>query len=86
MSQLDNNKNILRFNVHLETANMVFAEGNSPLRLLHKINSTEWMGKEAGSCMVVDIPQKQPVPLGKTALMDHVEFLVVVGYRPEGWI
>jgi hypothetical protein len=86
MSLLDGNKAILRFNIHLESASMVFAEGNSPWRLMNKINSTQWMGKEAGSSMLVDIQQKQPVPLGKTAMMDHAEFLVVVGYRPDGWI
>ncbi len=86
MSFLEGNKSVLKFTLIMESANLVFAEGNSPWRLLNKINSTRWMAKEPESCMVVDIKQKEPVPLGKTAMMDHAEFTIVVGYRPRGWI
>ena len=84
MSLLDGNKTILKFNLLSESVNILSQEGNSPWRLMNKLNSTEWMGKEAASCRVIDIQQKKAVPVGKTGMMDHAEFLVLVGYRPEG--
>ena len=86
MSLVDENKSVLKFNLIMESANLVIAEGNSPWLLLSKVNTTEWMDKEPESCMVVDIKQKEPVPKGRTAMMDHAEFTIFVGYRPEGWL
>jgi len=86
MSLLDGNKSVLRFTLIMESANLVCAEGNSPWRLLNKINSTRWMNKKPESCLVVDIKQKEPVPVGRTAMMDHAEFTIVVGYRPRALI
>jgi hypothetical protein len=86
MSLLDGNKSILKFTLIMESANPGCDEDNSPWRLFNKINSTRWMDKEPESCKVVDIKQMKPVPVGKTAMMDHAEFEIMVGYRPRGWI
>ena len=86
MGLRDENKTVLTFNLLMESANILGAEENSPWQLRNKLNSTAWMGKEPESCMVVDIKQKEAIPVGKTAMMDHVEFTIYVGYRPRGWI
>ena len=86
MSLLDGNKSVLRFNLLMESVNLVPGEGSFPWRIPSKINSTPWMDKEPESCMVVEFKQKEPVPIGKTAMMDHAEFKILVGYRPHGWI
>jgi hypothetical protein len=83
---LAGNKSVLKFNLLSESASVLSPTSNSPLRLLNLLNSKEWMGKKPGSCRVVDFKQDKPVPLGKTAMMDHAEFLLFVGYRPNGWI
>ncbi len=86
MSFSSGNKRVLKFTLIMESANLVSEEVNSPWRLLNKINSTTWMGKEPESCMIVDVKQKKSVPFGKTAMIDHAEFTILVGYRPPGWI
>ena len=86
MGLLDGNKTLLRFTLVMESVNVETVLANSPLSLLNKLNSFRWMGKDPETCMVVNFEQKEPVPLGKTAVMDHAEFLILVGYRPEGWI
>jgi hypothetical protein len=80
------NKTVLRFRLIAESLNLGSPDTMTPWGLLNKLNSTEWMGKEPGSCRVVHIQQKEPVSAGKTAMLDHAEFLVYVGYRPDGWI
>jgi hypothetical protein len=80
------NKTVLRFSLIAESINVASQKDVSPCGLLNKLNSVEWMGKEPGSCRVIHIQQKESVPVGKTAMMDHAEFLVFVGYRPHGWI
>jgi hypothetical protein len=81
-------KSVLKFSVLAESINRPDAPTDSPWRLLlgGNVNSTEWMGKEPASCKVIDVQQAAPAPRGKTALIDHAEFLVTVGYKPPGWI
>jgi hypothetical protein len=86
MGLLDGNKSVLKFNLIAEPLNPVSPKGKTPWQLMNLLNSTQWMGKEPSSCRVVDIQQKKPVPMGKTAAIDHAEFLLLVGYRPAGWI
>jgi hypothetical protein len=82
MSLIDGNKSVLKFNLLAESLNILSPKGKSPWQLMNKLNSADWMDKEPGSCRVIDIQQKQSVPVGKTAMMDHAEFLILVGYRP----
>ena len=82
------NKSLLRFRLLAEFVNPLEPEEGTPLWLMDRSlrNSSPWMGKEAGSCMVVHVEQQSSVTLGKTFMMEHAEFIVTVGFRPEGWI
>src|SRR5262249_8672440 len=69
-----------------ESVNPTSPGDSSVWRLLNKANRTAWMGREPESCVVISIDQKEAVPIGRTATIDHAEFIVLVGYRPHGWI
>lgn len=77
MSLKDENKEMFTFNLLSEPG----TGGRSPLQVLGLLNATPWNGKEAESCMVVDINQKEPVTANQTA-----EFTITIGYRPKGYI
>jgi hypothetical protein len=90
MSYRNGNKSVLRFRVHLERPNPLSENDKTPWQLL---NTVAWMGKEPKSCRVIDIKQAAAAPMSKAAssedggsLIDHAEYLVLVGYRPHGWI
>ena len=85
MRLLEGAKSILKFSLLVESTGNPIASESSPWRLINATNSGQWMGKEPGSCMVVDIFQTRPIAAGKAALTDHAEFSVQVGYRPKGW-
>lgn len=51
------------------------------METMNKLNETEWLGKEPGSCKLMDFKQKEPVPMGGT-----FEFEVYVEYKPQGCI
>ena len=86
MRLLEGNKSVLKFSLLVESSGGPIASESSPWRLIGMTNNGQWMGKEPGSCMVVDIFQTRPVAVGKAALTDHAEFSVQVGHRPKGWI
>lgn len=86
MNIMEGNKRILTFNLLGESMSMEDVHRGLTFKLLNRVNSREWFGKEPGSCRVIDVHQAEPVPVGRTATMDHVEFWIAVGYRPKGRI
>jgi hypothetical protein len=70
------NKSVLKFGLKFRPSDDLTS---SPLSLLAALNSKPWMGKEEKSCLVIDFNITRTAP-------DEVELIVLVGYRPPGWI
>ncbi len=58
MGLLDGNKSVLKFNLLAESLNILSPKAKSAWQPMNLLNSTEWMGKEPGSCRVIDVQQK----------------------------
>ncbi len=78
-------KSTLRFRLIAENFSPVKSAGGL-FSIMDRTNSTEWMGKEPRSCRIVHFEQVKPVAMRRGSPMPAVEFVIHVGYRPDGWI
>lgn len=74
------NKSVLKFCLTVGDV-IEGCSDESALSLLNVTNETEWMGKEPKSCRLIDMKQDKSTPIGSP-----VRFVILVGYRPHGWI
>lgn len=82
---LNGNKSVLRFRLHAESHHLIRSVQSGPWALRNYRNSSTWMGKEPGSCMIIHI-EPEHLAAFDPPVLNHVEAIIEVGYRPRGWI